>query len=129
MDTREFVLRKDASNRIVTQLLIAKFGEETIQGLLSDDFCIEPNRKKGETKAYTRNYKGINIFSDGKLDGKEVFIEPDSLLMALDDAREVMNYSNWAADKLDRAGEIIIRYCIEHNIPISFREDEDRLKA
>jgi hypothetical protein len=130
VNTREFILKHDASNQIVTQLLIMKFGETIIQGLLADDYVIEPNRKKGNVKAYVRDFKSMdNVFDDGELNGERVLIKPDSLLMALDDAREAMNYSNWAADKFDRIGEIVIRYCMEHNIEISFREDEERVNT
>lgn len=127
MDTREFVLREDASNKIITDLLIRKFGEEAIQGLLSDDTCIVPNPSKGQIKPYIRGWAKVkNVLSDEYYEGSPDDVLPAStLLTALEDAGNNMNYSNWHNDKFDRAAEIIIRYCEEHDIPVSFAASGD----
>ena len=57
-------------------------------------------------------------------DNKNWCADADMIILGLNDAREEMNYSNWHADKFDRAIEIVKAYCEEHNIPMRFVEDE-----
>ena len=118
MTTDDYVLAKNACNRMITELLIKKYGEEALIKLLLGECDISPARKL--SGAYVRYLKdSIDIFED---------TTPDSVLTALADAKEEMSYSNWTTDKFDRASEIIIRYCLDHDIPIEFREDLERSK-
>jgi len=59
----------------------------------------------------------------GSLHNQDKFCsDPDMVIEGLNDARETMNYSNWHADKFDRAIEVIKLYCKEHKIPMRFVE-------
>lgn len=50
--------------------------------------------------------------------------DAEMIIVGLNDAREEMNYSNWHADKFDRAIEVIKAYCAEHEIPMRFVPSE-----
>lgn len=46
--------------------------------------------------------------------------DPEMILVALHDAKEAMNYSNWHNDKFDRLIELVVHYCNEKGIPKRF---------
>lgn len=46
--------------------------------------------------------------------------DPDMIIIALNDAKEEMSYSNWAVDKFERAIKIITQYCKDNKIPTRF---------
>lgn len=48
--------------------------------------------------------------------------DPDMVIQGLKDAKEAMNYSNWANDKLDRAIECVKQYCKDNEIPMRWVE-------
>lgn len=66
-----------------------------------------------------------NLFCncDGDTHNQSEFCaDPDMIITALEDAKDVMNYSNWANDKFDRAINIITQYCKDNSIPMRFVE-------
>ena len=110
---------------LIAETLIKKFGKDKIVKLLTDELCIDINQEKFKKnrKAYVRDLKNLTTpFTD--YDGHE--LDADLILIALEDAANELNYSNWHGDKLDRASEVVFRYCKEHNIPITFRNRLDR---
>lgn len=105
---------------LIANTLIKKYGKEKIEKLLSDELTIDINvaRLREGRQAYIRDLKHNKTpFTD--FDGREINV--DLLLIALEDAGNIMSYSNWANDKFDRAAECVIRYCEEHNIPITYK--------
>lgn len=105
---------------LIAETLIKKFGKDKIVKLLTDELCIDVNQEKlkKNRKAYVRDLKKLPTpFTDH--DGHE--LDADLILIALEEAANEMNYSNWHGDKLDRASEVVFRYCEEHNIPITFK--------
>ncbi len=116
---------------ILILALIEKYGKDKIVGLLTDRYSIELIRKKRNASAYYRDLKNAKTpFYDegmpGTVEEKEKHLPPDYVLEALEDAANEMSYSNWHGSKFDiAAGEVIIRYCQEHNIKID-REITER---
>lgn len=55
-----------------------------------------------------------NVFQDY---GRE-FYAPQTVIDALNDAIEQMNYSNFHCDKFERAIVIVRRYCKDRGIPL-----------
>lgn len=115
---------------ILLLALIRKYGKDKIVGLLTDQYRIELIRKKETRRAYYRDLKNAKTpFYDetmlGAVAEEEKHLPPDYVLEALEDAANEMSYSNWHGSKFDIAGEVIIRYCQEHNIKID-REITER---
>lgn len=113
----------DESLVLISEVLIKKYGREVIVKLLTDELCIDINQEKLRVgrQAYIRDLKDNKTpFTD--YDGHE--LDADLILISLEEAANEMNYSNWHGDKLDRAAEVVFRYCEEHKIPITFRTRE-----
>ena len=104
---------------LVLEVLFKRFGEKQIKGLLTGDSIITNKPTVAREDFYSRHLQETkNLFCECK-DGKhEWCTSPGSLIQALEDAREVMNYSNWFGDKADRAIELIFRHCEENKIPL-----------
>ncbi len=118
------------SLNIITRLLMAKFGQDKIEGLLLGTWDIEKSRPNKQ-RAYSRDKKNkACVFSGSGEDHVlgaphgEWCVSPNSVIDALENAREEMNYSNWAAYRFDIAAEIIFRYCEQHGIPMEFHRKE-----
>jgi len=114
------MMDKKTFDIMVAEILVEKFGEEKIKGLLTDKYCISTPSPINRNTTYTRHLKDTDLFCSCKDNKHEWCTEPESLLVALDDACHEMSYSNWANDKFDRAAELIIRYCEEKSIPMKF---------
>lgn len=113
---------------ILILALVEKYGKDKIVGLLTDKYSIELIRKKETRRAYYRDLKNAKTpFYDASAGDTEEDknLPPDYVLEALEDAANEMSYSNWHGSKFDIAGEVIIRYCQEHNIKID-REITER---
>ncbi len=114
------MIKADEVLLLIAKLMLKKFGEDQILRLLSDEMIIDINKTKDKRIVYTREFANPEHktpFTD--YDGHE--LDPDSILEALDDAANNMNYSNWHTDKFGRAAEAVIRYCEDHKIEINFR--------
>jgi hypothetical protein len=106
--------------QLITELLIEKFGVEKLKRLLTGKMQIDikPIALEQRRKAYVWDLKS-NKTPFTEQDGHE--IDADLLLIALEDAANILSHSNWHGDKFDRCSEVIIRYCSEHNIPLEFK--------
>ena len=118
------------SMEILILALVEKYGKDKIVGLLSNKYTLEPIRNEKTRRAYYRYLKNAKTpFYDEGMPGaaseEDKHMPPDYVLDALEDAANVMSYSNWHGEKFDIAEEVIIRYCQEHNIKID-REITDR---
>lgn len=110
---------KNSASLLISELLIKKFGQDKIAGLLTAEYSIEKNRGDSPLGgSYTRRMKNSDPLVDYFCNPKLQKLPPRLLLEALDDAAEEMNFSNWHADKFERIAEIIIRYCEMKEIPI-----------
>ena len=110
--------------KLVCELLIEKLGSDRIKKLLSGKLVTEKPRPNRPT-AYARHLKNERKLLCVDNDKDEWCVPADTLLIALDDASNEMNYSNWHTDKFDRAAEIVIRYCKDNNIPIELNRIGD----
>lgn len=126
------MMSENKSAFLVSEMLIKKFGEEKIIGLLTDEYFIEKTRgEERPTGTYTRRLKNGDplLDYDWGTDSKKLRrLPPRLLLEALDDAANEMSYSNWHGDKFERIEEIVIRYCEIKKVPIEMtiiEEDED----
>ncbi|MCP4976593.1 MAG: hypothetical protein GY931_10565 [Maribacter sp.] len=68
------------------------------------------------------------VFCECFDDKHEWCTDPDMVIRALDDAREALNYSNWACGKFDIAEIVIRKYCKEHKIPLRFQRQVEEEK-
>lgn len=106
-------------DELLLKALIKKLGEEKLVGLLSGEMDIAPKSEDVKRTTYVRDCWELKTpFTE--CDGHE--IDVDLVLYALDDACNNMSYSNWTTDKLARAGECVLRYCEEHDIPVTYKK-------
>ena len=60
------------------------------------------------------------IFCECKDGNHEWCVDPDLVLVAMEDVRQHFTASNWHNDKFDRAVKAIKTLCVEHGIPMRF---------
>ena len=109
---------------ILTEILLEKYGEKIIKGVLTGEYIITDKPPTIRSKRYSRQLQEEkDLFCECK-DGKhEWCASPAAVIQAIEDAREIMNYSNWAADKFDRAIELIFRHCEDNEIPLQHKRE------
>jgi hypothetical protein len=109
---------EDKSKTLLLDLLLEKFDTKQLKGLLTGKLIIDKPPPL-PPPAYVRRLKNeTNVVCGCNDELHKWCVPPDTLLTALDDAANEMNYSNWHTDKFNRAQEIIIRYCEQNNISL-----------